>query len=108
MGEREPLDDGRETHGICRDHSERLMAELGPASLAGVEVLVVVEPHETAVFDCLRDALAGVRGVRVILERRAGNGHAGWPAERERRSDRRRDPWSGGTLGYTMVRLKAS
>ncbi len=105
LGEREPFDDPKETHGICGEHAHRLMAELGPTSLAGVEVLVVVQPRETSVFEYLLEALGGVRGVQVMLDRRAGRNGGVWPAERERRSERRVDPWGEPTLGYTMIRL---
>lgn len=105
LGERDPLDDPKETHGICAEHARRLMAELGPASFDGVEVLVIVEPRETGVFEYLREALGGLRGVQVMLERRAGSRNGVWPAERERRCAGRHDPWAGPALGYTLVRL---
>jgi len=80
LGEREPLDDPAETHGICRRHQRQALAALPSRSFPGVELLLVVSARETALFKYLERRCAGVRGVKVLMERRT----------RERRQERRR------------------
>ena len=80
LGEREPLSDTSETHGICRGHQWQALAALPSWSFPGVELLLVVSQKEAALFEYLERRCAGVRGVKVIVERRT----------RERRQERRR------------------
>ena len=72
LGERAPLDDPAETHGICRRHTLGLLDRLPSRSFPGVRLLFVVSQHEAALYENLRRGLAGVSGVRVMLERRHG------------------------------------
>src|SRR5213593_206621 len=69
LGERAPLDDPAETHGICRRHTLGLLDRLPSRSFPGV-LLLVVSQHEADLYENLQRELAGVSGVRVMLERR--------------------------------------
>jgi hypothetical protein len=107
LGEREPLDDDSETHGVCRRHLQNILAALPSQSFPEVTYLVVVKPGETALFDYLERAFLGVRGVKVILDRRDGErrerhhlaGHD------RRQTDRRQPRGTSHALGYTTVRF---
>src|SRR4029453_3730148 len=72
LGERAPLDDPAETHGICRRHTLRLLDRLPSRAFPGVRLLFVVSQREAALYENLQRELAGVSGVRVMLDRRQG------------------------------------
>jgi hypothetical protein len=108
LGEREPLDDPRETHGICRRHQLQLLAELPSRSFPGVELLLVVEHGEHRLYEYLRRNLAGVGGVKVIVDRRrVERRRQQRPVGQERRTQERRI-YRGevSAMGYIMVRFK--
>jgi len=71
-------------------------------------VLIVVRPNDTALHDYLQRAFAGLRGVKVIMERRVGDRRAAQrPVADERRLVRTRRIRQGdvSSLGYTVVRF---
>jgi hypothetical protein len=108
LGERAPLDDPAETHGICRRHTQELVNRLPSRSFPGVRLLLVVSPKQEDLYDHLQRELAGVSGVKVILERRqadrrAGDGHG--PLEERRLIDRRVRQGEVSALGYTVIRF---
>ena len=61
LGEREPLDDESETHGVCRRHLQNILAALPSHSFPDVTYLFVIRPAETALYDHLERAFLGVR-----------------------------------------------
>jgi hypothetical protein len=109
LGERAPLDDPAETHGICRRHHLQLLAELPSRSFPGVELLLVVERREQRLYEYLQRSLGGVSGVRVILERRhVERRRARNPVDRERRRlERRVYRGDMSAMGYIAVRFGA-
>ena len=70
LGERAPLDNPAETHGICRRHTLDLLDRMPSRSFPGVRLLLVVSAKETALYEHLQRELAGVSGVKVMLDRR--------------------------------------
>lgn len=110
IGEREPLDDPQETHGICRAHAERVAEELPARSFPGVRVLLVVAANETKLCRYLECSFATIKDVRVIMERRLGERRRAGSATgvERRRSQRRLRAGRISPLGYRMVRFGAS
>src|SRR5437879_7123416 len=78
LGEREPFYNHATTHCICAYHQRRLLELLPSKSFPDAEVLIVVRPNDTALHDHLQRAFAGMRAVKVIMERRAGDRRAAW------------------------------
>jgi hypothetical protein len=108
LGEREPFYNPAATHCICAYHRKRLLELLPSKSFPDVELLIVVRPNDTALHDYLQRAFAGLRGVKVIVERRAGDRRAAqYPVADERRLVRTRRIREGevSSLGYTVVRF---
>ena len=107
LGERAPLDDPAETHGICRRHTLGLLDRLPSRSFPGVRLLFVVSPRESALYESLQRQLAGVSGVRVMLERRRGERRLGQQSvpQEQRRDERRVRQSEVSALGYTVVRF---
>ena len=107
LGERAPLDDAAETHGICRRHTLELLDRLPSRSFPGVRLLLVVSPSESALYEHLQQELAGVSGVKVMLERRRGERRLvpqSVPDE-HRRIERRLRQGEVSALGYTVIRF---
>ena len=107
LGEREPLDDPAVTHGICRRHALGFLRTLPSRSFPGVQLLLVVNPKESALFEFLQRRFAGVRGVKVIVDRRRGErrrAQQSAPDER-RRAERRVRQGEVYALGYTVIRF---
>src|SRR5262249_4453389 len=73
LGERAPLDNPAETHGICRRHTLDLLNKMPSRSFPGVRLLLVVGAKETGLYEHLQRELAGVSGVKVMLDRRRGD-----------------------------------
>ena len=73
LGERAPLEDPAETHGICRRHTVDLLNRMPSRSFPGIRLLLVVGAKETALYEHLQRELAGVSGVKVMLDRRRGD-----------------------------------
>lgn len=107
LGEREPLDDPRETHGICDRHQQELLATLPSTSFPGLELLVIIAGRESALYDYLRSRLSGVKGVHVMFERRRSDRRRQVRAVSNDRRQRDRRVRRGQTsaLGYTLVRF---
>jgi hypothetical protein len=105
LGERAPLDDPAETHGICRRHTVGLLDRLPSRSFPGVRLLLVVSQHEAALYENLQRELAGVNGVRVMLERRQDAREPQEVTEEPRRDERRVRQGEVSALGYTVIRF---
>jgi len=107
LGERAPLDDAAETHGICRRHTLELLDRLPSRSFPGVRLLLVVSPSESALYEHLQQELAGVSGVKVMLERRRGERRAAPQSvpDEQRRIERRLRQGEVSALGYTVIRF---
>ena len=108
LGEREPFYNPATTHCICAYHQKRLLELLPSRSFPDAEVLFIVRPNDTALYDHLQRAFAGLRGVKVIMERRAGERRAAQaPVADERRLMKTRRIRQGevSSLGYTVVRF---
>jgi hypothetical protein len=108
LGEKAPFDDPSETHGYCPRHAALLLAALPSLSFPDIELLIVVRRHDRTLFDYLQHRLEGVRGVKVLLERRLADRRR---AVRERAPDRRRlrrrlRLGQASSLGYTVVRFR--
>jgi len=108
LGEKAPFDDRSETHGYCPRHAALLLAALPSLSFPAIELLIVVRRHDLPLFEYLQHRLAGVRGVKVILERRvADRRHStGQRAPDRRRLRRRLRLGQASSLGYTVVRFR--
>jgi hypothetical protein len=107
LGDREPLEDPTETHGICRRHQLQLLAELPSRSFPEVGLLLIVDHGQDSLYDYLLRSLAGVRGVKVIIERRRVDRRSQQrPVERERRMlERRIYRGEVSAMGYIAVRF---
>jgi hypothetical protein len=107
LGEREPLDDLRETHGICDRHQQELLATLPSNSFPGLELLVIIAPKEATLYDYMRSRLTGVKGVQVMVERRRTERRRQGRAvsDDRRKRDRRVRRGQTSALGYTLVRF---
>lgn len=107
LGEREPLDDESETHGVCRRHLQNILAALPSHSFPDITYLFVIRPAETALYDHLERAFLGVRGVKIIMERRSGDRRSlhRRAVHDRRRTDRRQPRGTSHALGYTTVRF---
>ena len=107
LGNRPPLDDPVETHGICRRHIDRVLAQLPAHSFPEVRMLIVIAPHETKLLSYLEQSFAKLPDVRVIVERRQGDRRtirADAPFDR-RRGERRQRTGQTSPLGYQIVRV---
>ncbi len=109
LGERESLEDLGPTHGICVVHMEQVLEALPSRSFPDAELLVVVRRKDSALYEHLQRRLAGVPGVRVIVDRRVGDRRsAQGPVTDERRgvSTRRIRKGASSPLGgYRVVRF---
>ena len=108
LGEKAPFDDPSETHGYCPRHAALLLASLPSLSFPDIELLIVVRRPDVQLFEYLQRRLEGVRGVKVILERRVGDRRRD---SRQRAPDRRRlrrrlRLGQASSLGYTVVRFR--
>ena len=108
LGEKAPFDDPSETHGYCGRHAALLLASLPSLSFPDVELLIVVRRQDQTLFEYLDRRLVGVRGVKIILERRRGDRRRErrTPAVNRRRLERRLRPGQVSALGYTIVRFR--
>ena len=110
LGERAPLDDQSKTHGICRRHTLDLLSHTPSRSFPGVRLLLVVSPAQAALYEFLARELAGVSGVRVMMERRRSDRRIvpkSVPAEK-RRAERRVREGQVYAPGYTVIRFGGS
>lgn len=107
IGERAPLGDPSETHGICQRHSTRVLEHVPSPSFPGVRLLVVVSPAEPELFEYLERSFATAPYVRTIIDRRRGErrtARADVAGERRRR-ERRVRVAEFSPLGYHFVRF---
>ena len=105
LGERAPLEDPAETHGICRRHTVDLLNRMPSRSFPGIRLLLVVSAKETALYEHLQRELAGVSGVKVMLDRRRGDRQADEEIVEHRGLDRRIRQGEVSALGYTIIRF---
>ena len=98
LGEREPYDNPATTHGLCSRHQEEALEALPSQSFPDAELLIIVGPNDTDLYEYLLQRFAGVRGIKVILERRR--------TQEAVRNERRIRQGRVSTLGYTVVRFK--
>ena len=80
-------------------------------SFPDVQFLIVVLFKETDLYEHLTKIFAGVRGVKVIMERRRGDRRQqrrDVAVERRERGERRLHRGKVSALGYTAVRLPRS
>jgi len=108
LGEKAPFDDPSETHGYCPRHAALLLASLPSQSFPDIELLIVVRRPDVQLFEYLQRRLEGVRGVKVLLERRLGDRRrdARQRAPDRRRLRRRLRLGQASSLGYTVVRFR--
>jgi len=108
LGEREPLDDPSTTHGVCSRHREQFLESLPSASFPDAEMLIVVRPNDTALYEYLVRSLTRVRGVTVILEGRRSDRRReqSQVADERRNLERRIRQGKAFALGYTVIRFK--
>jgi len=107
LGEREPVDDPTETHGICDRHRRAVLIDLYARSHAGVQLLLIIAPEEAKLHRYLMQSFSGVKGIEVIVDRRRGDRRReAQPYSNDRRAGDRRihTPRSHG-LGYQTVRF---
>src|SRR5262249_33400822 len=74
LGERAPLDDPSDTHGICDHHRTQLLAALPQRPAATPRpvrrMLLILDPEAVDLYRYLTRSFAGLKGVEVILDRR--------------------------------------
>ena len=107
LGFREPLSDTSVTHGICPEHYEGVLATLPAPTLRGIEMLIVVKHGEDGLYRYLDQSFSGVKGVKVIVERRWRDRRqtvAGVLQER-RVAQRRARKGRVSSMGYRTVRF---
>lgn len=76
-------------------------------SFPDAEMLIVVRPDDTSLYEYLRRRLAGVKGVKVIAERRQADRRGEQrPVGERRHQDRRIRQGKIFALGYTLFRFK--
>jgi len=72
LGMREPLENPVVTHGVCREHQQRLLESFPSRSFPGVELLIIVRRHGTTLYESLERAYAATPRVKVLMDRRVG------------------------------------
>lgn len=91
IGERAPLDDATETHGICPPHRRAIAAQVPAPCFPDVDLLIVVPRDDERLYEYLSGRLAGVAEVHVLLDRRRGDRRRRRePVDAERRQAERR------------------
>src|SRR3989442_13176013 len=73
LGEREPLDNPAVTHGLCSTHTEQLLESIPSRSFPEAELLIVVRPNVTALYEYLHRSFAGVNNVKGMAKRRGAD-----------------------------------
>jgi len=107
LGEREPLEDQDETHGLCQRHLTQFLAAARSRPSAGLRLLIVVKRGDQSLCEYLTRAMAGVEGVHVMMDRRHGERRKearAVPGER-RQADRRQSRALIHSIGCTFVRF---
>lgn len=108
LGEREPLDDPSETHGLCQRHLTDLLATARSRPLAGLRMLIVVKNGDQSLYDYLKRSMTEVEGVHVIVDGRLGDRRrVAHPVRGERRTgDRRHSREVVDSMGCAFVRFE--
>lgn len=109
LGEREPLADPVETHGICPRHLTQFLAAARSRQSAGLRLLIVVKRSDHSLYEYLMRAMTGVEGVHVMEDRRHGEQRReARPVPGERRqADRRLSRGVVHSIGCAFVRFPA-
>ena len=107
LGEREPLEDPDETHGLCQRHLTQFLAVARSRPAAGLRLMIVVKRADQSLYEYLTRGMAGVEGVHVMADRRHGERRRGArSASGERRqADRRQARGVIHSIGCTFVRF---
>ena len=109
LGEREPLENPRPTHGICVHHKAQILESLPSRSFPDAEMLIVVDRNNLWLYEHLRRSFTAMSRVKVILERRVSDRREEpGPGSAERRHLRTRRVREGtiSSLGdFTIVRF---
>jgi len=107
LGEREPLDDTSETHGLCSRHLAELLVDLPSRSFSGIQLLIVITSGDGSLYDYLTRVMAEIGGVQVIRDRRRGERRRGSRLiSRERRQiERRKRRGVTHSMGCAFVRF---
>jgi len=110
LGERPPLDDPGDTHGICDHHRTLLLAALPQRAATGESrqfrrMVLVLDPDAVELYRYLTRSLAGLKGVEVILDRRRRSPHSESPPADPSVPNRRVNRGERHPVGYTIVRL---
>jgi hypothetical protein len=107
LGEREPLEDPVETHGLCQRHLTQLLGAARSRPSAGLRLLIVVKRSDQSLHEYLTRAMVGVERVHVITDRRHGERRreaCSTPGER-RQADRRQSRGAVHSIECTFVRF---
>jgi len=72
LGEREPLEDPVETHGVCQRHLTQLLGAASSRPSADLRLLIVVRRSDQSLYEYLTRGMAAVEGVHVMVDRRHG------------------------------------
>jgi len=107
LGEREPLEDPVETHGLCQRHLTQLLGAARSRPSAGPRLLIVVKRSDQGLSEYLTRAMVGVEGVQVMVDRRHGERRRevrSTPGER-RQADRRQSRGVVYSMGCAFVRF---
>ena len=107
LGEREPLEDRVETHGLCQRHLTQLLGVARARPSAGLRLLIVVKRGDQNLYENVTWAMAGVEGVHVLVDRRHGERRReARPVPLERRqADRRQPRGEVHSIGCIFVRF---
>jgi hypothetical protein len=110
LGEREPLDDPAETHGVCQRHLTQFLGSARSRPSAGLQLLIVVKNEEPGLYDYLNRAMTEVEGVHVMMERRVGERRrlARLVSGERRQGDRRLARGIADFMGCAFVRFGAA
>jgi hypothetical protein len=101
-GEVELYDNSATMRGICSRHREQAREARPSPSFPDAEMLIVVRPNDTDLYEYLVQRFAEVSGVQVILERRRADRPIGGRVREERRTRQ----GTVSALGYMVVRFK--
>jgi hypothetical protein len=108
LGEREPLDDPAETHGLCQRHLSQFVGASRSRPSAGLRLLIVVKSEELSLYDYLTRAMTEVEGVHVMLDRRTSERRrlARSVSGERRQGDRRQARGVADFMGCAFVRFE--
>ncbi|HEY7203306.1 MAG TPA: hypothetical protein VIA61_03380 [Methylomirabilota bacterium] len=92
---------------MCRRHLQHILAALPSQSFPDVTYLFVIKAGEGGLYDHLERSFLGVRGVKIIMERRQRDRREvhRQAAQDRRRVERRQPRGTFHALGYTTVRF---